>query len=103
MVALMSQYVENIEAEKSQGTSIPKTGSINSPVCGDKLCSETTTTQFQETTTNVTGYVYKQDFIPVEKIEIDLETTAVFITDPQNDFLSEGGAAWALVGEGSYK
>lgn len=100
MVALMSQYIENIEAEKSQGTALPKTGSSNSPVCGDKLCSEITTTQFQETTTTVTGYVYKQDFIPVEKIEIDLETTAVFITDPQNDFLSEGGAAWALVGEG---
>ena len=100
MVALMSQYVENIEAEKSQGTFLPKTGSNNSPVCGDQLCSEISSTQFQEPTTSVTGYVYKQDFIPVETIEIDLETTAVFITDPQNDFLSEGGAAWALVGEG---
>jgi nicotinamidase-related amidase len=44
-------------------------------------------------------YTYKQDFIPQSKVEINLPTTAVFITDPQNDFLSEGGAAWALVGE----
>ena len=100
MIALMPQYVEDINAEKSKGTSIPKTGSINSPVCGDRLCSEITNTQLEDTTTTVSGYVYKQDFIPVEKIEIDLEKTAVFITDPQNDFLSEGGAAWALVGEG---
>ena len=35
MIALMPQYVEDINAEKSKGTSIPKTGSINSPVCGD--------------------------------------------------------------------
>jgi nicotinamidase-related amidase len=45
------------------------------------------------------GYIYKQEFLPVKKMEIDLETTAIFITDPQNDFLSEGGAAWPLVGE----
>jgi nicotinamidase-related amidase len=44
-------------------------------------------------------YTYKQDFIPKSKVEIDLSSTALFITDPQNDFLSEGGAAWALVGE----
>ena len=99
MIALMPQYIEDIKAEKSQGTSLPKTGSSNSPVCGDRLCSEISKTQLEETTTTVSGYVYKQDFIPVEKIEIDLETTAVFITDPQNDFISEGGAAWALVGE----
>ena len=99
MIALMSQSMESIEAVQSQGTPLPKTGSINSPVCGDRLCSEISNTQIQEKTTTISGYVYKQDFIPVEKIEIDLETTAVFITDPQNDFLSEGGAAWALVGE----
>jgi len=44
-------------------------------------------------------YTYTQEFLPVKKMEIDLETTAVFITDPQNDFISEGGAAWEGVGE----
>lgn len=29
----------------------------------------------------------------------DQSTTAVLITDPQNDFMSENGAAWGLVGE----
>ena len=29
---------------------------------------------------------------------IDPRTTAILIVDPQNDFLSEGGAAWDLVG-----
>jgi len=41
------------------------------------------------------GYTYTQGFLPVKKMEIDLEKTAVFITDPQNDFLSEKGAAWS--------
>ena len=45
-------------------------------------------------------HTYKQDFLPLQKIGIDLETTAIFITDSQNYFLSEGGAAWPLVGEG---
>jgi len=45
------------------------------------------------------GYTYTQEFLPVKKMEIDLERTAVFITDPQNDFISKGGAAWELVGE----
>ena len=44
-------------------------------------------------------YTYTQGFLPVKKMEIDLEKTALFITDPQNDFLSEKGAAWELVGE----
>jgi nicotinamidase-related amidase len=43
-------------------------------------------------------YVYKQKWMPQEKIEIDLETTALFVTDPQNDFLSEKSPAWELVG-----
>ena len=45
------------------------------------------------------GYVYQQAFLPKGKLDIDLKHTAVFITDPQNDFISEGGAAWDLVGE----
>lgn len=45
------------------------------------------------------GYVYQQAFLPRGKLDIDLKHTAVFITDPQNDFISEGGAAWGLVGE----
>jgi nicotinamidase-related amidase len=43
-------------------------------------------------------YVYKQEWMPQETIEIDLETTALFVTDPQNDFLSEKSPAWELVG-----
>ena len=45
------------------------------------------------------GYTYTQDFLQKEVLELDLEQTAIFITDPQNDFISEGGAAWELVGE----
>ena len=44
------------------------------------------------------GYVYQQDFMPKETVEINLEETAILITDPQNDFISKGGAAWPLVG-----
>jgi nicotinamidase-related amidase len=43
-------------------------------------------------------YVYKQSFMPKETVEIDLATTAMFVTDPQNDFLSEKSPAWGLVG-----
>lgn len=32
-------------------------------------------------------------------MEIDKKDTAVVITDPQNDFLSEKGVTWALVGD----
>ena len=32
-------------------------------------------------------------------MDIDNKTTALVVTDPQNDFLSEDGAAWALVGD----
>jgi len=49
--------------------------------------------------TTGTGYIYQQDFLKKEILELDLKKTAIFITDPQNDFLSEGGAAWELVGE----
>jgi hypothetical protein len=34
-------------------------------------------------------YVYKQSFMPRETVKIDLSKTAMFVTDPQNDFLSE--------------
>lgn len=43
-------------------------------------------------------YVYKQKFMPKETVELDLSKTAMFVTDPQNDFLSEGSPAWELVG-----
>ena len=43
-------------------------------------------------------YVYKQSFMPKETVEIDLSTTALFVTDPQNDFLSKESPAWGLVG-----
>ncbi len=45
------------------------------------------------------GYVYQQAFMPKKMVEIDLAHTAIFITDPQNDFLSPKGGAWPLVGE----
>lgn len=32
-------------------------------------------------------------------MNVDSKTTALVVTDPQNDFLSEDGAAWGLVGE----
>ena len=44
------------------------------------------------------GYVYKQSFMPKETVKIDLKKTAMFVTDPQNDFLSEKSPAWGLVG-----
>jgi nicotinamidase-related amidase len=49
------------------------------------------------------AYVYKQDFMPKETVKIDLSKTALFVTDPQNDFLSEKSPAWGLVGSGVTK
>jgi len=43
-------------------------------------------------------YVYKQSFMPREKVKIDLAKTAMFVTDPQNDFLSKESPVWKLVG-----
>jgi nicotinamidase-related amidase len=43
-------------------------------------------------------YVYKQSFMPRETVKIDLKKTAMFVTDPQNDFLSKESPAWGLVG-----
>ena len=43
-------------------------------------------------------YVYKQKFMPLETVKLDLSTTALFVTDPQNDFLSKESPAWGLVG-----
>jgi nicotinamidase-related amidase len=37
--------------------------------------------------------------LPDPGMAIDLENTAVVITDPQNDFLSPDGVAWGVVGE----
>ncbi|MHC4830206.1 MAG: cysteine hydrolase family protein [Planctomycetota bacterium] len=37
--------------------------------------------------------------LPDPGMQIDLETTALLVTDPQNDFLSENGVAWGVVGE----
>lgn len=37
------------------------------------------------------------------KLALEKGSTAVLITDPQNDFLSEGGVVWDLVGEGVEK
>jgi len=43
-------------------------------------------------------YVYKQGFMPRETVKLDLPKTALFVTDPQNDFLSKESPAWGLVG-----
>jgi nicotinamidase-related amidase len=43
-------------------------------------------------------YVNKQSFMPKETVKLDLATTALFVTDPQNDFLSKESPAWGLVG-----
>lgn len=45
------------------------------------------------------GYNYQQSFITKHPLKLDLRKTAIFITDPQNDFISEGGGAWPLVGK----
>ena len=37
--------------------------------------------------------------LPDPGMEIDLENTALVITDPQNDFLTPDGVAWGVVGE----
>lgn len=47
---------------------------------------------------NAADYVYKQEWMPKETVKIDLAKTALFVTDPQNDFLSEKSPAWGLVG-----
>ena len=44
------------------------------------------------------NYVYQQKFMPTETVQIDLAKTALFVTDPQNDFLSKESPAWGLVG-----
>ena len=43
-------------------------------------------------------YVYKQSFMPRQTVEIDLAKTALFVTDPQNDFLSKESPIWGIVG-----
>ena len=102
LTIVVASYANETSALKSEGTLLPQTGSANSPVCGDQLCSEVTTASMddknKQESTEV-QYTYMQDFLPVKKIDLDLEKTAIFITDPQNEFLSEGGAAWPLVGE----
>ena len=50
------------------------------------------------TTADPGDYVYKQTWMPKEEVKIDLSKTAFFVTDPQNDFLSETSPAWGLVG-----
>ena len=103
LLVTVSSYLEDVKAEKSQGTLLTETGS--ELVCGDRLCSEITETtdgmviSHEENDAMTSVYTYTQEFIPKEKLELDLSKTAIFITDPQNDFISEGGAAWGLVGE----
>ena len=92
--------IETAEKWESLGLAVI----IGEPVM-KKTMEETTEDKTMEETTEESmksiegGYTYTQDFIPRKTLEIDLERTAIFITDPQNDFISEGGAAWGLVGE----
>lgn len=44
------------------------------------------------------SYAYKQAFMPRETVELNPDKMAFFVTDPQNDFLSEGSPVWELVG-----
>ena len=92
----ISPYFEEIDAIQSAGNPLTETGSDK--VCGDRLCSELVITN-EENDSMTSGYTYTQEFIPKQTLELDLSRTAIFITDPQNDFISEGGAAWGLVGE----
>ena len=39
------------------------------------------------------------DLLPNPGMEIDKDRTALVITDPQRDFLSEDGVVWGVVGE----
>jgi nicotinamidase-related amidase len=92
--------IETAEKWESLGLAVI----IGEPVM-KKTTEESTEENMMEETieesmeTTMVEYVYTQDFIPRKTLEIDLERTAIFITDPQNDFISEGGAAWGLVGE----
>ena len=40
-----------------------------------------------------------QSGLPNPGLEVDLERTAILITDPQNDFLSPKGVTWGVVGK----
>ena len=93
----ISPYFEEIDAIQSAGNPLSETGSDK--VCGDRLCSDMVMTNEEENDSMTSGYTYTQEFIPKQTLELDLSRTAIFITDPQNDFISEGGAAWGLVGE----
>ena len=93
----ISPYFEEIDAIQSAGNPLTETGSDK--VCGDRLCSELVIANEEENDSMTSGYTYTQEFIPKQTLELDLSRTAIFITDPQNDFISEGGAAWGLVGE----
>ncbi len=93
----ISPYFEEIDAIQSAGNPLSETGSDK--VCGDRLCSDLEITNEEENDSMTSGYTYTQEFIPKQTLELDLSRTAIFITDPQNDFISEGGAAWGLVGE----
>lgn len=93
----ISPYFEEIDAIQSAGNPLTETGSDK--VCGDRLCSDLEITNEEENDSMTSGYTYTQEFIPKQTLELDLSRTAIFITDPQNDFISEGGAAWGLVGE----
>ena len=95
LLVAASSYFQDIDAAKSQGTLLTETGSDK--VCGDKLCSEVDedNKSGMDNESMTDKFVYQQDFLTKEILELDLKRTALFITDPQNDFLSEGVACAA--------
>ncbi|MDH3385979.1 MAG: hypothetical protein OEL77_08205, partial [Nitrosopumilus sp.] len=48
IVSLSFGLIQESEAAKGQGVGLPKIGSSNSPVCGDRLCSEPTSSSSQK-------------------------------------------------------
>ena len=46
-----------------------------------------------------TGEQTYDDILPNPGMDIDKDRTALVITDPQRDFLSEDGVVWGVVGE----
>jgi len=55
--------------------------------------------QIQGQETNNTTSTDNSSNSTIEQKSLDINKTALVIVDPQNDFLSEGGAVWDLVGE----
>ncbi|MGI9567622.1 MAG: DUF7482 domain-containing protein, partial [Nitrosopumilus sp.] len=75
------EIIPSAEAVKSKGTSLPKTGSAGSPVCGDRLCGEVKlesgdedhTSKMQQQQASSTSM--KQPHLPDTNLPIDIPLT----------------------------